>query len=445
MIRALTIGLFVASGVLVDGSLVFAQGMRSDRPYRALFGRGNGGTGGQTVDVSATIVEAYDDNLLAETGGVSQGTPAVSGQYTMLQAGGKYSWTTRRLQVGITGDSAFRSYDFGAVRNSSQSAGFGLSTVLPGRTQLAVNQSVAYSPSYLAGLFPSVAEPGLGDTRPTSPNYSVDDFSSMSYATTAAVSRGLTRRGSIMVGGDYSVTDFRTDSAARPDGSTRGLSTAFSHVVGRHSGLSVDYRYRTADFGFATVGSSTEHAVNLGVTHTRVLSATRRAEFSFGAGVSTSNLPAQLALPTSAAPGATSRVYRMVADGSIAYQFSRTGQFRAGYHRGVDYIVELAQPVFTDGLSASLGGSITRRLDLALAAGYSNGAGALQTASKFDTYTADARSHFALTRIFAVYVEYLYYFYDFGAAAILAPNVAKRLERNGIRAGLTVSTPLVRK
>jgi hypothetical protein len=443
--RALTIGLFVASGVLVDATLACAQGMRSDRPFRALFGRGNAGTGGQTVDLSATMVEAYDDNLLAEVGGVTAGSPAVGGQYTMVQAGGKYSWIARRVEIGITGASAFRSYNLGTIRSVSQSAGFGLSATLPGRTQLAVNQSAAYSPSYLAGLFPSLADPGLGDTRPTSPNYAVDDFASTSYTTSAAVSRGLTRRGSIMAGADYTVTDFRGNSAARPDGSTRGLSTAFSHLVGRHSALSADYRYRTGNFGFGADTSSTEHAVNLGATHTRVLSATRRAEFSFGVGVSTSNVPAQLAQVTPALPGDTSRLYRVVGDGSLAYQFSRTGQFRTSYRRGVEYIVELGQPVFTDGLSASVGSSVTRRLDLTVAAGYSKGAGALQRGSNFDTYTADIVSHVSLTRTLAVYAEYLYYFYDFGAATILAPNVARRLERNGIRVGLTVSTPLVRK
>jgi hypothetical protein len=446
--RAVAIGLLVAASGLLDRAPALAQGLRSDRPFRGLFGGGSHGTSGQSVDLSATIVAAYDDNLIADAAGVSQGVPAVSGQYAMLQAGGKYSWVTPRLEVGITGASAFRSYNLGGPRNISQSAGFGLSAALPGRTRLSVNQSAAYSPSYLASLFPGVVDPALGDAPPTSPNYAVNDFASTSYATTAAVSHWLNRRTSVVAAADYTVTNFRTEnteSTARPDGSARGLSTGFSQLIGRHSGLTVDYRYRTAGFGFGVDTSSTEHAVNLAANHTRVLSATRRAEFLFGVGVSQSSVPSQLILSSAGSPGTSSRLYRVVGEGSVAYQFSRAKEFRASYRRGVDYIVELTQPVFVDGLTASAGGSITRRLDLTVSGGYSNGAGALQRTSNFDTYTANALSHFALNRMCSVYLEYFYYFYDFGTGTILAPNVSRRLERNGVRVGLKVSTPLVRK
>ena len=39
-------------------SLAYAQSRPSDRPYRALFGRGHQGTSGQTLHVSATLTQA---------------------------------------------------------------------------------------------------------------------------------------------------------------------------------------------------------------------------------------------------------------------------------------------------------------------------------------------------------------------------------------------------
>lgn len=414
----------------------------SDRPYRALFGRGSQGTGGQSLDVIATLVEAYDDNLLAEVGTPVPGAATLSGSYTMLQTGAKYSWTTKNVQLGMNGASAFRTYGgLSEVRSISHAVGVGLSGTLPGRTTLAVNQNAAYSPSYLAGLFPSVSEPALGEVRPTAPDYSAYDLASYSYGSTATLSHSLTRRGSLSAGAEYTFTDFLNEENGRRDASSYGGRAGFSRRVGRHSAFRLDYHYRTGDFGLSAAGKNTEHGINLGADRSWVLSATRTAGFSFSLGGAATDAVAQDSL-TKPVVG---RLYRVTADAGLTYQFSRTGDMRAAYRRGVEYIVQLVEPVFIDALNASVTASMTRRLHLTLGAGYSSGESALSAASKFDSYTASIRSHFAMTRTLAAYVEYLYYYYDFGAAALLAPNLSRRLERNGVRAGLSLSTALFRR
>lgn len=423
-------------------SPTLAQTPGSDRPFRGLFGRGSQGSGGQSLDVSATLVEAYDANLLAEVGTISPGAPTLSGHYTMLQAGGAYAWATQRVQLGMTGASAFRYYgQLHKFQSLSHSAGIGLSATLFRRTRLAINQGAAYSPSYLSGLFPNVTESRLGDARETSPNYAVNDLASYSYTTTASVTHGLTRRGSFTTGAEYTFTDFLSENNGRRDGSSYGARAEFSRSVGRHTSFGTAYRYRTGDFGLSNAGKNIEHSINFGVDHAWVLSATRGAEFSFGLGGSAADAPVEQSL-TEPVLG---QLYRLTADAAVGYQFSRTGQVRAAYRRGVEYIVELTEPIFIDAVNASLGGSMTRRLNLTLGAGYSSGESALRAASKFDTYTANVRSYFAVTRTLAVYLEYLYYYYDFGANALLAPNLPRRLERNSVRAGLTLSTPLLRR
>ncbi len=115
------------------------------------------------------------------------------------------------------------------------------------------------------------------------------------------------------------------------------------------------------------------------------------------------------------------------------------------YRRGVEYILQLSQPVFIDGVNISATGSVSRRVDVTVAAGYSNGASVLQQSSQFDTYTGDIRSSIGLTRTLSAYLEYLYYFYDFGTSGLLAPGLPQKQSRNGIRVGLTLSTPLLRR
>ena len=166
--------------VLGSGSVVLAQAPGSDRPYRALFGRGSQ-SGGHSLDASATLMGAYDDNVLAEGGAVSPGAGAVSGQYAMLQTGGAYAWATQRVQLGMTGASAFQYFaELSRVQSVSHSLGIGVSTTLPKRTGLSLNQAIAYSPSYLSELFAGLAEPSLGDAPPASPNYDVNDAASTS-------------------------------------------------------------------------------------------------------------------------------------------------------------------------------------------------------------------------------------------------------------------------
>jgi hypothetical protein len=67
-----------------------------------------------------------------------------------------------------------------------------------------------------------------------------------------------------------------------------------------------------------------------------------------------------------------------------------------------------------------------------------------QTASRFDTYTGDVRLRYALSRSSAVHVEYLYYFYDFtGYTQPMAG--APRLERSGVRMGMTLQVPTLKR
>ena len=57
-----------------------------------------------------------------------------------------------------------------------------------------MNQTAAYSPSYLFGLFPTTAEPLPGDPIPAGPDYSTNNVESYAYGTVARLSHGFGRR-----------------------------------------------------------------------------------------------------------------------------------------------------------------------------------------------------------------------------------------------------------
>src|SRR4249919_1805054 len=92
---------FVAGAVLVAGCVpVAAQTTGSARPFHgALFGALRTENTPQTLDVSAMLLEAYDDNLFATLGGtVDPRSRPARGFYTMLLPGVNYRLSRRQYQ-----------------------------------------------------------------------------------------------------------------------------------------------------------------------------------------------------------------------------------------------------------------------------------------------------------------------------------------------------------
>jgi hypothetical protein len=149
------------------------------------------------LDVTLSAAEAYDDNLLAETGGLTPATPAVSGFYSMFLADAAYNWQVRKVQFGATGGTAIRYYNESGKVEPGFTSGVGFTAELARRSSISANQTVAYSPSYLYGLFPTVSAAAPGDAIPVAPDYAVNNSSSYAYGSSVSVSHGLTRRGTI--------------------------------------------------------------------------------------------------------------------------------------------------------------------------------------------------------------------------------------------------------
>jgi len=70
------------------------------------------------------------------------------------------------------------------------------------------------------------------------------------------------------------------------------------------------------------------------------------------------------------------------------------------------------------------------------AAGHATGASAINRSTQnLDTSTGEVRIRYALKRSFALYSEYLYYYYDLRGQARLAPGLQSVCEQHRIRVG----------
>ncbi|MCA1652537.1 MAG: hypothetical protein LC753_20480 [Acidobacteria bacterium] len=324
----------------------------------------------------------------------------------------------------------------------------GLSARLGERTTLLANQTAAYSPSYLYGLFPSDAVSTPGYAVPAAPDYAIGDSESYSYGTTLTLTHGLSLRSRLSATGEFQYTDYLNNMGTRRDLNSQGIRGEFSRNLTQNTAVRAGYRYRTGKFGHVADAvatepgaSATEHGGELSAQYSRPLSPVQQLAVECSFGWSRVNTP----VSSAAGPG-TGRFYRLSSDVAVAWQFTTSWQTRATFSRGLEYIAQLGEPVVIDGFSAELGGFITPRIDVLASARYSSGASALNRDTLvFDTYGADLRVRYALTRSLAVYGQYLYYYYEFQRNTRLPTGIPSGLERNGLRAGLTLWVPALRR
>ena len=168
-VSALTVA---AAGAAVPAH---AQTPGSGRPYSRLFGGSSTRNSGQALDLTLSLIEGYNDDTSQEIGNVvDPNSGQAAGLQTMLVANASYTWQGTKGQFAANSSSALAYYnDLEETRNISHSVAIGFSAELSPQTTLLINQTAAYSPSYLYGLFPGDSTLEPGDDIPAAPDYSV--------------------------------------------------------------------------------------------------------------------------------------------------------------------------------------------------------------------------------------------------------------------------------
>jgi hypothetical protein len=426
----------------------FAQATAAPQPL----GSANAGVG-QTLDVSLSLTAASDIDVSAQT---STGASSLLGPESIVRSNqfvgdGTYRWRARDVEIRASGNSAWLQDQQSRVfRGLSHTGAVGLVARLPRRTTLLLNQTGTYSPSYLYNLFPRAAA-GPGEAPPAAPDYGANTLASYSSVTQATLTQNLTRRSNLTLSatGERAVTVGRITTADRTELESLGMSGRFERSMTRNTMAIGRYSFRAGIFPDTSLAGAdgitalhqlrtAEHALEVGMGHTRQLSSTRRMVFDgIVGGVVVTPLEQPLRGPIRLTAS-----YRLVGQAGVSYVFNRTWQAGVMYRRAVAYIPGFTEPVLTDGFSARLGGSFSRRVEALAGVGYAGGASALLPgAQAFDTYTSDARVTVTLGRAVTTYIQYLYYLYDFRRYASPVGGMPPALERNGLRVGLTVLVP----
>jgi hypothetical protein len=409
-------------------------------PYRPIFGAASGSTtNGTVLDVRLDVAEAYDSNVLGDRGGVPVSPLTVSGLYTSASPEFDFAHRSKRLQVVFAGGSTFRRYpSLGTVEATTHHAVAGFNAEVTSRTTLSVTETVTYAPAYLYRLFTSATPLAPDVLAPATSNYSVDDQRSYAYATAMGATHSLTRRASFSLMGETRRTNYVLHLPGYVDLRSYGVGGSFAYSLNRATKARISYTYHDATY--SPTLHPLEHDLEVGVEYHRPLSPTRAAILTANVG------PRLLTAQTSSSgllPTNSGYAYRLTGDGSVDYQVARTWHVAANYRRGLMFLETLPGPVFTDGIAASTRGFLNRRLEAIVSSGYSRGQLEFaKSVGSLTTYTGDVRFQVGLSRIAAIYAEYLLYYYDLSQEINLASGLPHHLNRNGVRVGLNLWAPV---
>jgi hypothetical protein len=435
-------GSIVVLTVLLSGTTsVFAQESGFQPLPGGLFGPTEDRTARHNLNFSFSIAESYDRDVPPDVRSFDPNDPMISGPSTMFMGHTTYHFESSSVQIRANGESVLRHYNQPAQFTPfSYTGDIDVVARLGGRTTLQADQIAAYSPSYLYGLFPSTGQGGPGEAIPPAPDYANSDVGSFTSRTTVALTQGLSPRSGVSATGEFRYANVGTATVRAV--SSQAIGGEYSRNLALRTDVHIGYGYRTGTFGIGELqpgASAAEHHMLFGFKHSQQLSATRTLIFS-------ADLGASVVTPSvSAARSDPRRQTLPSVDVVVAWPFAEGWQARGAFRRGVEYVPIVNEPMFANGFTVDLAGLLTSRLECAASARYSTGQSAFnRDAPAFDSYGADLQIRFAVSRTVAVYGGYLYYFYDFPPGA-LTPGIPPSLERNGIRVGLTLWVPAIRR
>lgn len=437
LVRALAIGLLVAPVPTFAQAPTDVQPAEVRRPFRGLFGAPGVPGSLQTLDFTASLYGAYDDDVFADQGSVAlPGQARQSGWFSGLESGLNYTRRGRRVGFGADAGIGVAAYPDQPLFVQYR-AGANLTAPLGRYTSLSLAESFVYAPQYRLGLFVSPTDSGVfaDPFAGVSPDLGIYREHSYRTSTNVGVSRELRDRSSIS--GYYSLTT-ATYEAGELNYVNQGVGARYQRQLSRNAGLHVGYGYGAARYPNASFARRRGiHNIDVGVDYGRALSVSRRTQFTFSTG-------SALFFANQGINAERRLDYALLGSANLTHEMGRTWTTGISYQRSLSFHEGFADPFLSQALSASLQGLLSRRLRFASSAAYTRGVVGAGTSNDFTSSSANAGLQYALTRFLAAYVNYLYYQYSFPPGIAVDPRFPRSLDRRGVRIGLTTSIPLIR-
>ena len=433
---------------VASGQMVMPQAARPERPYRGLFASGPTDTG-QSLTATATLGGGYDDNILFEAGQIGGGgggsNPLVAKSGGLASADGtiRYSLSTARFNLGSSFGSMYRYFPGTQDPSvSAHSANAGASLKIGRRSTLLAAQTVQYQPFIFMSIFNSFNSPTLapfdapelgqlGQLDSLLIDQATSRNSYLSYASSVSFQNNFTPRLSFATG--YGFANSNTAYVGGKYTSHSG-NAGVHYSLTRDLGLRAGYLYQESRFP-ASDERAQVHTADVGVDYRKALSFSRRTTLAFATG-------------TSAVTYGGSRTFQVTGYARLNHEIGRTWTASGGYSRSVQFVDLALAPVLYDGIEASVGGLINRRVELqsGLWASIGNiGIRRVSALNDYDTFLAGTSVSIALNTYAKVTANYGFYHYRFDELTFLPIGVPRKVDRQSARVLLSLWAPLMQR
>ncbi|HVQ16896.1 MAG TPA: hypothetical protein VMS40_25005, partial [Vicinamibacterales bacterium] len=137
--------------------------------------------------------------------------------------------------------------------------------------------------------------------------------------------------------------------------------------------------------------------------------------------------------------------FRLSAIGNVDfwYEFKQSWIGSVRYHRGITFIDEVVDPLLSDAVSGELAGLLSPRVDFSATATFTHGLVGARSRDSYQMYGARSQVRYALTRVMALYGEYLLFHYEFPPSILITGGLPQSTSRQAVKVGLTVSSKFV--
>ena len=388
------------------------------------------------LSLSGSLFGGYDDDLATDAGLTTplRPHPEVSGTYSALGGRLLYDRLSDHLTFRANVASTVRYYPqferFGAGRQFADLSST-WSAPLSRQSTFAVGGMARYSQHgmpFATSAFGSVEEVDDDGQAASEIDYGEDLVEARRRGTVgveARLAHAIGRRQTVGLVAAAQTSEL--EGAERLDSYDTG--GVFTSEVGRHGLFRAGYTLQLANRG---ISRYIVHHVDLGGDYQRPLSASRRGLISFSGG--SAMLQSR---------GST-RIF-LTGDAALRYALRAPWTVGVRYDRTFNFVDEVREPLFSDGITTDLDGILSRRLEFTGSASARRGTvGMSSSGSPYDMVGARARLRLGLTRNAAAYVEYQFFHYDFANSVDLAAGLPPALDRQTVRVGITFSTRLIR-
>ena len=436
----------------VTAAQVSAQG--SDdvrRPFRGLFGAPSSPDSPHSLTLTGSVFAAYDDNVLEGLANRQIGSRWLqkSGTYFGSNAGLNYTFNLDGERFDFGGQAGaqvnyFHHQDGGNTLPAYQGA-IEFGARITRSMSFSARQTVGYSSSYTATLGPVVdddlgAEIAIADD----PALALFEQRAVLSATKVTLSQQFGRYASL--GASYHLRsrrgfDSTSESSPLRDYTSQTATAGFqySRPMTRNATLRLGYGVRVSDRRRVTAEPQMMHNIDAGVDYSRALSFSRRTFLSFGSG---SAIAVSDKLPATD-EGRRVRA-RLTGNVALTHEIGRTWTADLRYSRGFRTREGFDDLYFTDAVTASVGGLISRRLSLGGNAIWAQSALDRDSTRNQGTQSASIQATYGITSFLGAYARYVYIRYRVDQGITLDDRIPRQLDRQGIRVGLTTSVPLIR-